>query len=1126
MGKRVNKAYARTGDRNEFIGSPVTSGGEADTSGVSMPNRTRSPAKFKKDKAGARKSRSEPASSTSFGSPTSDSRKVKSTEKKKKQKKHRGRVDGARGRSFALEKPEAKVLRPKRAEALVDWQAVFDAAITVGQPPLLVPAEHGVPHSRALEVTRDLPIPHMHRAEVVKFVRDVSWEEHYLLRIDSNKIRRLVLKDLRGMIGCSAPDAEKLLQLSYLIHMRFVAGDEAEAVEHHAIAMWCGQILFSDQDHYSVSDWVHEDVPEEFGEDADGNLGEHDDHTRDDSDNEDMDGDLEDHDGHSRDDDRNVVQESVFTDDDAELTSAVQRMEHLSFVEQEVGAALARPGADAEEIRRRVVAALQSVPSKNNVPTPTFRVSKSALRHNAIPASKTVRNAVVNQGLLSTPVVPPVLQGARDLTSDGSNSALERVIETLRKKLPKADAEEVIDALAAMNDGLRHGNFNGVAPTLVSEARSLGRTYRIGELAREQQKVHHHYNKAAARVSSRDAPESELWDSERVALFNPADQDVINTLRKVLDTHSDLNARQKLRVASRLVRKQLAQESLAAATKKAKKDAPVAEDKASGDGSGSEGESCGADSKDSRNSSETYEKDSFCAKDDSSQSDGGGSQAGGGDDNPSDSSSDSGCSDSSGSDSKKRSQVKKRRESANSLGTPMTRKKEPLAQHVNLAHANGQPGQLVLLGDEDLPMWKTGSSRYKNGFSWESYLHHKQQYDNYKAHRGRFSERTFRSIIHVNLIPIVCASCGFLRSKWTKISDERLILKIERVLSPSRSTDFAMELKAVKMVREGDEALQASYCTFAEKFLGKIAEAEDAGKPIKSVVIKAAFKAAVDKELPLKTWLEGNSWRGVDRAHARLLRKLREARSWEAMTNTVLKAKHASKGGSDQSDREDSGEGSSRRAAPRRRNNSTRGSSGGSSRGTRGGRGRSAKNSDSSRSGKRGKVNNTSGSSSKPRTREGREESRRSWGGLDGRGESWHTDHALFECFKRPCNALFCQRCAMHGHTASSCRVPDGVEGLNSSGYFQEKRPGKVGPKKPPPRSNATRGGSDQHSDDDYCDEQSQEEEEHHARVRRSNSTGRRSRSEEEWQDEEEHPAPKARHNSTSRRGQQGRRRL
>jgi hypothetical protein len=145
-----------------------------------------------------------------------------------------------------------------------------------------------------------------------------------------------------------------------------------------------------------------------------------------------------------------------------------------------------------------------------------------------------------------------------------------------------------------MNDGLRHGNFNGEASAPVSEARSLGRTYRIGELAKEQQKLHHHYNKAAARVSSKDAPESELWDSERMALLNPADQDVVATLRKVLSNHSDLNARQKLRVASRLVRKQLAQEALSA--KKAKKPAPVAKDKASDDGSGSEGESCSADS--------------------------------------------------------------------------------------------------------------------------------------------------------------------------------------------------------------------------------------------------------------------------------------------------------------------------------------------------------------------------------------------------------------------------------------------------------------------------------------------------------------------------------------------------
>ena len=51
-----------------------------------------------------------------------------------------------------------------------------------------------------------------------------------------------------------------------------------------------------------------------------------------------------------------------------------------------------------------------------------------------------------------------------------------------------------------------------------------------------------------------------------------------------------------------------------------------------------------------------------------------------------------------------------------------------------------------------------------------------------------------------------------------------------------------MELKTLKVVREGDEVLQSSYCTFAEKFLAKVAEAEDAGRPVKGVVVKAIYR--------------------------------------------------------------------------------------------------------------------------------------------------------------------------------------------------------------------------------------------------------------------------------------------
>ena len=356
-------------------------------------------------------------------------------------------------------------------------------------------------------------------------------------------------------------------------------------------------------------------------------------------------------------------------------------------------------------------------------------------------------------------------------------------------------------------------------------------------------------------------------------------------------------------------------------------------------------------------------------------------------------------------------------------------------------------------------MWKVGSAKYKNGFCWESYLHHKQAFDNYTQHRGRFSERTFRSTIHANLVPVVCASCGFSRSKWALLSDSKLILGIERVLRPSRSTDFAMELKALKIVRERDEVLQSSYCTFAEKFLSKVAEAEDAGRPVKGVVVKAAFKAAIDKEVALKTWFEESRWRDVNHAHARLLRKLREARSWEAISKTVLRAKHSAQGSEQPVDlgNEESQPLRSFRRDPRRRANNTRAGHG-VVRNKTSGMGRARGRARGAPHNSRARFNGTY-----DRTNQGRRtgtqdkaEVKRTWQGYDQRGDSWHDDSNLFECYKKPCNAPFCQRCARHGHTADTCRVPDGVEGLNNCGYFQEKRPGKVGPRKPPAKVNST----------------------------------------------------------------------
>jgi hypothetical protein len=515
-----------------------------------------------------------------------------------------------------------------------------------------------------------------------------------------------------------------------------------------------------------------------------------------------------------------------------------------------------------------------------------------------------------------------------------------------------------------------------------------------------------------------------------------------------------------------------------------------------GDGSGddSSGESC-TDSNDSRRSSETYELDDFCVSD----QDGGSGSDGSGDGG------DSSGSDSQGDDDESK-RARARQHSANSLGTPVAKKSagKSSSEASPSSTVAGKGPNLVLLGDEDLPLWKSGPARFKQGFHWESYLHHKQQFDNYKAHRGRYSERTFKSVIDIKLVPAVCASCGFKRTSWASLPDKRLILRIERVLRPSKSTDFAMELKAITLDRYGGEPLLTGYVTFAEKFLCKVAEAADAGRPVNSVVVKAAYKKALDSEVPLKTWLEGVKWRGVDHAHQRLLRKLREARSWEAMTKSSHKPARLRHQGEDGRDEDTLPTGRSTKPRARAgRGNATR-------------KGRSRGRGIATRA--RGRRLNSTGPRDQSRqqqprrdrdAREGRSgpkaEKLRTWKGYNDRGENWHTDRDLFDCYKKPCNAMFCQRCGTHGHTADYCRVPDGAEGLNNSGYFQEERPGKAGPKRPPPRSNSTGGRRDR---DDEGDDSSARDNESRAdssdddeggrrggRARRSNSSrGRRGR--------------------------------
>ena len=454
------------------------------------------------------------------------------------------------------------------------------------------------------------------------------------------------------------------------------------------------------------------------------------------------------------------------------------------------------------------------------------------------------------------------------------------------------------------------------------------------------------------------------------------------------------------------------------------------------------GSACRSDDDDSRDSNEEYDtSDDFCVEDDAED---------GGADKPKKAKK---RASSHKKDKEPPSSASKRAASVNSLGTP---KKDETASSAN-------HGGNVYFGEDELKKWTVGSEKYKQGFNWPAYIHHKQNYDNYCQFKGMHAARTFKSVIHAKLVPAVCGFCGLQRLKWRDYEDATVILAIEKTLRPSKSTDFALELKQIKIADDKEFSLMQNYTCFFENFSYKVAEAEDANRSIKPNVVKSTFKSAISGHEILKLWLEEVPWRGLNKANARLLRKLREVRSWEQLQR---------KGITSATKRPRTDEGESDEARPQQERRKP-------FRGTRAGKSFSIKKRSVRFGGGRKGRNNygAAGSSDNKRSQfkfqnksqdSGRScENKRKHSGLDQRGESWHDNKELFECFNTPCLSPFCQRCGRHGHTAAECRIPDDAPGINLKGYYQEEKKGKARIAGPPPRNNAGVAGDESDESED-----------------------------------------------------------
>ena len=588
-----------------------------------------------------------------------------------------------------------------------------------------------------------------------------------------------------------------------------------------------------------------------------------------------------------------------------------------------------------------------------------------------------------------------------------------------------------------------------VAPTPGSFA-DMGGKYRLGSgptepgvvshLAMEQKKKWAHVNQALALKAAKVVPETPIGCSTKM---EEEMAELCRTVDRVLTRRQDLWSLpkdQRMRKATSMAMREMHKADISRIRKSDGHDGPDGD--VSNNPSSSESESGGSSNSesvgDSCTSSLSGSADSIDHQDDFVAS-----------------SSESNSDNESGAQSMKR--AKDRAGSMNSLGTPHkpTSKIRSKLANAPVSTSTGLPPGVMVFGDDDLKMWTYGTAKYKQGLNWEAYLHHKQAFDNHMQHKGKWSERTFKSIIHANLVPTVCAICGFLRSKWDHVQDSKLILRLEKALRPSRSTDFAVELRALKLFnsKQSGDSLMARYSAFAEKFIYKCAEAEDAGKRIKPNVIKAAFKGEVERESVLKHWLQEVQWKGVERAHKRLLRKLREARSVEQLfhkpsSDRRRDSDHDRDGPDDDHDSNHKRRTFDKLKKGRGRVNNTRGKA------------------------RQGKSNFADGGRDKRKPQAKGEDGPpvRSWK-YDKRGASWHTDTDLYECYDKPCNRKFCQRCRCHGHTAEYCRKSDDTHNLTREGYAQETAKGKAALRAPPPertgKSNKARSRDRQDSSDE-----------------------------------------------------------
>jgi hypothetical protein len=367
--------------------------------------------------------------------------------------------------------------------------------------------------------------------------------------------------------------------------------------------------------------------------------------------------------------------------------------------------------------------------------------------------------------------------------------------------------------------------------------------------------------------------------------------------------------------------------------------------------------------------------------------------------------------------------------------------------------------------------WKLGEEKDDKGFYWSTKLKVQQAWEQYNLLQEPQNYCTFRSTIHVAMIPIICFELLMDRAAFDRMADAELIDLLDRKLKPTGPAEYLIKLRQVKFNNdEKSGTLLHRYRAFAEPFLQLVAESTDAGCPINDESTKLAFKAACRGNELLMMFLQEGKWTTAAAAHHRIMHQLRQFDSLTTMNSmnanhiaaptqtaaAIAPAQlqippppvfaqpppapaqfiHPSRQSHhvprqspmvnvmnqllERFDRFDRSQAHSMIPSPAPQPGM-----------------HVTPQVNAGMTGAAPSIAPASPSQRPPRIHDLTPHP-----GTDARGPYWHPNNPVFECRLSPCTTFFCQGCGRHGHTAAEC-IRRGAPGFNQSGYFADRYPGQ-----------------------------------------------------------------------------------